>query len=144
LSGAAGAIVFLLAAAAADTGGGVSGATVPNLGPGTLSATKPAETCVRVIVEAGQLVRRADEVVLKVSGRGAYAGMRLQVRPVVYVMQPDYWLMTLVGCVPEGTPLAKDPVHVTAEVDVLLSLGRKGIDLDGDANGRALRLELPV
>lgn len=69
--------------------------------------------------------------------------MALELRPVVYVMQPDYWLMALVGCVPKGTVKPAAPAEFAAELDMHVALGRKGVDLSGDANGNSLRLELP-
>ncbi len=115
----------------------------PNLGPGPVGDGVAQKTCAPVSLKTAELVRRKGDVVLKVTGDAPYAGMTLEVRPVVYVMHPDYWLMALVGCTPEGSVAAAVVTPFSTEVDLHGSVGHKGIDLTGDPAGMRLRLELP-
>jgi hypothetical protein len=95
------------------------------------------------MITTASLIRRDGTVRLLVAGDASRPGMAFQVRPVVYVMQPDYWLMALVGCVLEEASGTAVKTPFSAEVDVYGSVGRKGIDLTGDPAGTPLRLDLP-
>ena len=85
-----------------------------------------------------------DAIHLRVSGEQPHEGMTLEVRPVVYLMQPDYWQMALVACVPEGTPLSGPATQFVSEINVSGWVGRKGIDLSGGAKFKPLRIERPA
>jgi hypothetical protein len=134
----------LAADGAIKPGDAVTLPALPNLGPGAATNGVALKSCSPVSVKTAELVRRDGNIVLKVTGEAPYAGMTLEVRPVVYVMQPDYWLMSLVGCLPHGTVAAAVTTPFSAVIDVHGSVGRKGVDLSSDPKAKQLRLDLPT
>lgn len=126
-----------------QAGAAVAGPGLPKLGPGGSGVDNAPETCSSVTIKSAALVVRNGDVVLKAAGLAPFAGMTLEVRPVVYVMHPDYWLMALVGCLPQGKVAAPVPTPFEAEVPLHGSIGSKGIDLTGEPAGPPLRLNLP-
>ena len=100
--------------------------------------------CTPVAFATARLERRGDTVMLIVTGKVKGTGAALEVRPVTYVMQPDYWLMTLVACFDLAQPVG-DAAESSYEAAINLagSLGRKGIDLAGMDGGKPVRLEIP-
>ena len=101
-----------------------------------------AKTCEAIDFKTAELVRAGDRVLLKVTGEAPHAGMAIEVRPVLYVMQPDYWLMALVACRPAAVKPSGAPASFAAEINVGGTVGRKGIELNGKPGGKAKRLEL--
>ena len=81
-------------------------------GPAVIRACSP------VTVKTAELVRRGGAAFLKVTGVAPSKGLTFEVRPVVYVMQPDFWQMSLVGCTPTGTIVAAVRTPFAAEVNV--------------------------
>jgi len=116
----------------------------PNLGPGEVLEGAEGKVCAPVRITTAELIRRDGSVILKVAGQAPSAGMTLEVRPVVYIMQPDYWQMALVGCLPKDVAAAAVVTSFAAEVALHGAVGSKGIDLSGDPTGLPIRLRLPA
>ena len=127
----------------AQAGAAVTVPGLPKLGPGDSSVDRAPKTCSSVTLKSAALVVRNGDVVLKAAGFAPFAGMTFEVRPVVYVMHPDYWLMALVSCLPQGKVAVPVPTPFEAEVPLQGSIGFKGIDLTGEPAGLPLRLNLP-
>ena len=101
-----------------------------------------AKDCAAVDFATAELVRVKDRVLLKVTGEAPHGGMSVEVRPVLYVMQPDYWQMVLVACVAKGAKAEGPPAPFSVEINMAGNLGRKGIELSGRPGGKPKRLEL--
>ena len=127
---------------AADNGATVSNDQSKATGIGA-GAEIVKKTCEPAEFKTAELVRSGDRIVLKVAGEAPHAGMSIEVRPVLYVMHPDYWLMSLVACVPEGTTATGPAVAYAVEINVAGSVGNKGIDLSGKGTAKSKRLEAP-
>jgi len=125
----------------ATAANGVSGVEKFKIGMDEPIAAK--KSCVPVDFATAALVRTPDRILLKVSGQAPHAGMTVEVHPVLYVAQPDYWLMSLVACALADAKLSGDPVPFNAEINLAGSVGRKGIELSGKPGGKSKRLDLP-
>lgn len=69
------------------------------------------------------------QFVLRVSGTKPFANMTVQLIPLVFIQQPDYWGIEVVGSLPEiGLP-ALAPYEVSLAVTSFL--GKKGIEVIG-------------
>ena len=104
----------------------------------------PAKACVPVDFTSAALVRAEGRLLLRVSGQAPHPFLSIEVRPVQYVMQPDYWLMSLVACATPGGKLEGAPVSYAVEVNVSGYAGLKGIELSGKPGAKAKRLDLPA
>ena len=87
----------------------------------------PGKDCLPVDFATADLRSDGDRVLLKVTGQAPHAGMSIEVRPVLYVMQPDYWQMALVACTAKGVKPAGAPEPFSTEINLAGSVGRKGI-----------------
>jgi hypothetical protein len=77
--------------------------------------------------------------VLTVSGTKPYANMEVRLSPLVYIRQPDYWEIQVVGTLPGiGLP-ALAPYTVSLPLDGVL--GTKGIEVIGDT--RRMAFDIP-
>jgi hypothetical protein len=66
---------------------------------------------------------------LIVSGIKPWLTMRVELHPRIYIVQPDYWGIEVVGCMTGiGLPAAV-PYHVT--LDISHVLGKHGIEVIG-------------
>ena len=105
------------------------------------SALPKAESC-RLIDFAKGEVRPGflpDTYVLIVTGRKPYANMQVDLRPLIYIRQPDYWEIEVVGCLQGiGLPVLT-PYTVALPLDGVR--GIHGVEVVG-ANGRK-RLDVP-
>ena len=137
-------LAAFLVTALFPSGSATAGSASFNLGPQDAPAVAAPLACAAVTIKTAELVSRDGVILLKVTGEAPSAGLTFAVRPVVYIMQPDYWLMALVGCVPKGSATASVPTPFSAEVSLAGSVGRFGIDLTGDPFGTPLRLKLPA
>ena len=116
----------------------------PNIDTGLGKVEQPAaKECVPVDFATAELTREDGRILLKVSGETPHPGMSIEVRPVLYVMQPEYWLMSLVACAPSSTKPTGAAVPFAAAISVGGSVGRKGIELSGKPGGKSKRLDLP-
>lgn len=111
------------------------------IGKGEAAVHKP---CFAVDFDSAELVRADDKLLLRVRGMAPHPGMSIEVRPVQYVMQPEYWLMALVACAAPGAELDGAPVPFATDIPVGGSAGRKGIELSGKPGTKAKRLDLPA
>jgi hypothetical protein len=107
----------------------------------TLEALPASTTCRRIDFEHAVVVPGIvnDTYILFVSGKKPWASMKVQLMPVVYIVQPDYWLIEVVGCqsglgLPTVAPYA-------VELDISNVLGKQGIEVAG-AN-RTERFKVP-
>jgi hypothetical protein len=77
---------------------------------------------------------------LTVSGTAPCLNMQVQLTPLIYVMQPEYWGIEVVGSVKGGICLdAVRPYHVT--LPLLGGMGKKGIEVIG-GNGQRQRIDV--
>jgi len=108
----------------------------------TLGQAVPPRHCSPIDFTSAQLIQANGQVLLKVAGSAPYAGMDIQLRPVLYVMQPDFWLMSLLACTPINTKPGGPLAPFSVEINVGGTVGRKGVELSGAAAGIAVHLEL--
>lgn len=105
------------------------------------SALPKAESC-RLIDFAKCEVRPGflpDTYVLIVAGMQPYANMRVELVPLIYIRQPDYWEIEVVGCLRGiGLPVLT-PYTVSLPLDGVR--GIHGVEVVG-ANRRK-RLDVP-
>lgn len=105
------------------------------------SALPKAESCrlidfTRCEIRPGFL---PDTYILVVTGMQPYANMRVELAPLVYIRQPDYWEIEVVGCLRGiGLPVLT-PYTVSLPLDGVR--GIHGVEVVG-ANGRK-RLDVP-
>lgn len=68
--------------------------------------------------------------VLEVQGVAGYAGMQIELAPLAYVRQPEFWAIQVTGCAP-GTGLSvMTPYTATLDIDEYAP-GRQGADILG-------------
>ena len=105
------------------------------------SALPQAESC-RLIDFARCAVRPGflpDTYILIVTGMKPFANMQVDLMPLIYIRQPDYWEIEVVGCLQGiGLPVLT-PYTVALPLDGVR--GRLGVEVVG-ANGRK-RLNVP-
>lgn len=67
--------------------------------------------------------------VLVVRGEKPYLNMQVNLIPLVYIRQPEYWGIEVVGCLPEvGLPAVADYV---VKLDLDGTIGTRGIEVIG-------------
>lgn len=67
--------------------------------------------------------------VLVVRGEKPYVNMQVNLSPLVYIRQPEYWGIEVVGCLPEvGLPAVAD---YTVKLDLDGTIGTRGIEVIG-------------
>jgi hypothetical protein len=95
-----------------------------------LLALPPASTA-RLIDFADARVRRDElgALTLEVSGQLPVATMVVRLSPLVYVQQPVYWEIEVVGTLPGGAPSTTK--RYTASLPLAGSIGTRGIDVRG-------------
>ena len=130
-------------AQATDTGTPVTKDGPPSIGIGK-GEPLAKQVCVPVDFKTVEIARAGDRITLKVTGEAPHAGLSIEVRPVMYVMQPDYWQMGLVACRPETVTASGPPVPFEVVINVGGSVGRKGIELSGRPGTVPKRLNAPA
>jgi hypothetical protein len=66
---------------------------------------------------------------LIVSGIKPWATMKVELQPLIYVTQPDYWEIEVVGCLSGiGTPVE---VPYSAVLEITHTLGKNGVEVIG-------------
>lgn len=104
----------------------------------------PAPTSTRLIdfekVEIRTLRSFPPQHVLVVSGTKPYMNMDVTLEPLVYIRQPEYWGIEVVGRLPGGIGL---PALAPYQVSIPLAgiTGTKGIEVIGAS--RSEQVELP-
>jgi hypothetical protein len=80
------------------------------------------------------------QFLLRVGGTKPYANMRVDLSPLVYIRQPEYWGIEVVGCLRGGILL---PAEVPYEVSLPLSgiTGTRGVEVIGAT--RSEQIEVP-
>jgi Subtilisin inhibitor-like len=105
-------------------------------------ALQPAQSCRVIDFNTAQVVTlRTDPPrhVLIVSGEKPYLNMSVSLTPLVYIRQPDYWGIEVVGCLPEiGLP-ATAPYAV--RLDLASTIGTRGIEVIGAK--RTQKIDIP-
>lgn len=67
--------------------------------------------------------------VLVVRGEKPYFNMQVNLRPLIYIRQPEYWGIEVVGCLPEiGLPAVSD---YAVKLDLDGTIGTRGIEVIG-------------
>lgn len=107
------------------------------------SAATPPDTDCRVIdFESAQVFTEPTvpaRYVLVVRGEKPYLNMQVDLIPLTYIRQPEYWGIQVVGCLPKiGLP-AVAPYTVKLDLDGII--GTRGIEVIG-AN-RAEKIDIP-
>jgi hypothetical protein len=114
----------------------------PNFGMNIgMSESAAPKNCERVDFTTAEIVGAGNRVLLRVGGLAPHPGMSIEIRPALYFMQPDFWQMALVACLPSGAKPAGDPVPFAAEINLAGCLGRKGIEVTGKSGSKSKRLE---
>jgi hypothetical protein len=92
--------------------------------------TQLTEASHLIAFERIQIVMLHGAAVLVVSGRKPYANMEVGLEPRVYVQQPEYWAIEVIGRLPGGIGL---PVFTPYTVSLPLTgiTGTKGIEIVG-------------
>jgi len=132
------AVAGLAGPAAADDDRSRLGRAIP-----PIEEAPPATSC-RVIDFESARVRTLPTVpprhVLVVRGEKPYLNMQVNLVPLVYIRQPEYWGIEVVGCLPEvGLPAVGDYV---VKLDLEGTIGTRGIEVIG-AN-RSKKIDIPA
>jgi hypothetical protein len=77
--------------------------------------------------------------ILRVSGTKPYADMRVELVPLVYIRQPEYWEVEVVGSL-RGAGLA-GPAPYTESLEVTATIGTRGLQVVGAST--AERFDVP-
>jgi hypothetical protein len=105
-------------------------------------ALRPAQSCRVIEFNTAQVITLRSAPprhVLVVSGEKPYLNMEVSLTPLVYIQQPDYWGIEVVGCLPEiGLPATAPYV---ARLDLAGTLGTHGIEVIGAE--RSERIDVP-
>ena len=116
---------------AADTAAPTAKPIAPSLGPGKDTVEIGTKSCATQDYGTAALRTADGRMVLHVTGMAQHPGMTIEVRPVLYVMQPDFWQMGLVACDPAGSKPTGPATPFDADIGISGWSGRKGIDLNG-------------
>jgi hypothetical protein len=107
-----------------------------------LQALPTPQSCRLIDFDSAQVIAlpaRPPRRVLIVSGKKPYLNMRVFLSPLVYVQQPEYWGIEVVGCLPEiGLP-AVAPYVETLDLDG--TIGTRGIEVIGAS--RSEKIDVP-
>jgi hypothetical protein len=82
----------------------------------------------------------SPQYVLHVSGTKPYLNMQVDLVPLVYIRQPEYWGIEVVGCLPGGIGLPATAPY-TAWINLSGITGTEGIEVIGAT--RSEKLEVP-
>lgn len=105
--------------------------------------TEPPGTSCRVIdFESAKVVRSSTvpaQYVLLVSGEKPYLNMQIELVPLIYIRQPEYWGIEVVGCLPEiGLPAIG---RYEVKLDITGTIGTRGIEVIGAS--RSEKIDIP-
>jgi hypothetical protein len=107
-----------------------------------VSPVRNTRNCEPIDFSTAGLEHQGTDFVLTVTGQSRYANAEITFIPVMYVMMPDYWQISLVGCrSPQPKELPLKPYSVKLIVNG--TLGHKGIRLLGASPGAQQRIDLP-
>ncbi len=88
--------------------------------------------CRAISFNSARIEHRGSNFILIVRGDAAYVPTEIALVPVMYVMMPEYWQISLVGC-RAGTAARPQQPYVV-ELSVNGTLGHRGIRLIGASN----------
>lgn len=107
-----------------------------------LEQLPPATSCRRLDFEQAQIITLRTfppQHLLRVSGTKPFANMEVDLVPLQYIRQPEYWGIEVIGCLPGiGLP-ALAPYSVTLRLAG--TVGTRGVEVLGAT--RTERLDLP-
>jgi hypothetical protein len=106
------------------------------------SSLPHAQSCRVIDFEKARIVAlksNPPQYVLVVSGTKPYLNMRVELVPYVYIQQPDYWEIEVVGCLP-GIGLPAEAPYTVA-LPLAGVTGKRGIEVIGST--RRERIEVP-
>lgn len=108
-----------------------------------LEQLPPAASCRRLDFEQAQIITLRTfppQHLLRVSGTKPFANMEVDLAPLQYIRQPEYWGIEVIGCLPGiGLP-ALAPYSVSLRLGG--TVGTRGIEVLGAT--RSKRLDLPA
>jgi hypothetical protein len=106
----------------------------------TIESLPPSTLCRRINFEHAQVVPGIvpRSYFLIVSGKKPWASMTVELQALIYIQQPEYWGIEVVGCV-SGVSL---PVEVPYSVwlDITHVLGKQGIEVIGATKTEKIRV----
>jgi len=106
-------------------------------------ALRPAQSCRVIDFDTAQIITLKTSPprhVLIVSGVKPYLNMEVSLTPLVYIQQPDYWGIEVVGCLPEiGLPAT---APYTVRLDLAGTIGKQGIEVIGAK--RSEKINIPA
>jgi hypothetical protein len=106
-----------------------------------IESLPPSTLCRRINFDHAQVVPGIvpKTFFLIVSGKKPWASMTVELQPLIYIQQPDYWGIEVVGCL-SGISL---PVEVPYSVwlDISHVLGKHGIEVIGA--GKSEKIKVP-
>jgi hypothetical protein len=92
--------------------------------------TEPAQVCQLISFDKAEVVQSpSGQVTLYVAGLAPSSGVTVKLVPLVYIRQPEYWGIQVIGC-SSGTNLTVLTPYV-AKADVTSTLGTEGIEVIG-------------
>ena len=102
----------------------------------------PASNCRVIDFESAQVLTSPTvpaQHVLVVRGKKPYSNMEVTLTPLVYIRQPEYWGIEVVGCLPEvGLPVVAD---YAVKLDLDGTIGTRGIDVIGATHSE--KIDIP-
>jgi hypothetical protein len=99
------------------------------------------QDCHVIDFTSATITRKDGKVLLHVTGQAPYLGTEIMLVPVMYVMMPDYWQMSLVGCRKAADP-AQAMMPFSVELNLSGTIGHKGIRLLGASPASQQRLDI--
>ncbi len=97
----------------------------------------PASQSVRLIdFEAAKVMEKAGNYFLVVSGTKPYLNMTVRLSPLVYVRQPEYWGIEVLGSLPGIALPATAPYTVAISLNGIL--GTIGIEVIGASSSQKI------
>jgi hypothetical protein len=112
---------------------------------GTGTAQVRADRCRLITFDSAEVVRKEGKKatsVLVVHGYTPTSGATVTLEPVIYIRQPAYWLIQVIGCMPEIGAMVMTPF--TATLDLTGTLGTEGIEVAGVDRTQRIRLAVPA
>jgi hypothetical protein len=75
---------------------------------------------------------------LIVTGTKPWITMTVKLEPLIYIVQPDYWGIEVVGCMSGIGPPVTAPYHVALDITHLL--GKSGIEVIGASKKETIKV----
>jgi hypothetical protein len=78
--------------------------------------------------------------ILIVRGTKPYLNMKVNLIPLVYIRQPEYWGIEVTGCLPEGIGLAAPTGPYIASLALNGTVGTQGIEVIGATRSETISI----